>query len=453
MTTSLSRSLARLALSRVQQGLPDPVEKKVCLHIADAIGIALAARSEATIGRKLAAAYGTEVAGNPASIADIRRLAPAFAAFHTASLIHLLDFDDIHDEARVHPTAVTLPAALAVSHLRDPGAGVRPRIAEAVASGNELMCRFGVALRPVGTGPGSDWFLSQTFGYFAAALAAGITMDLTENEIVAALGLAYMQAAGGKEAGFGTGSTARAIYPGFAAMGGVHAAMLARAGIVGPETALDGPANFFSLYLGARPSNQQMEMLVEPEGWEWLGTKLKPFPCCRLSQPYVEAALALTGKVRPADIRRVVISVNPSAAKLCHPAQARRRPETLQDAKYSIPFMVAFSLRHGRVDLKMLNEDSFRDPDVLSIAERIEIIENQMDRPGLPQADIRIETAGGTYRICEEPDLSMDNDAARDKFLVCTAAAGLAGGGELWSSLNAIDKGESAIAGLMLGSA
>lgn len=372
---------------------------------------------------------------------------PTLTAFHIGSLIHLLDFDDIHDEARVHPTAVTLAAALAVSRLRNPGE--RHSCTEAVVAGNELICRLGMAFRPVGTGPGSDWFLTQVFGYFAAALTAGIALELSEDEIVAAMGLAYMQAAGGKEAGFGTGSTARAIYPGFAAMGGVHAALLARAGIVGPETALDGPANFFNLYLNGRPTHQQLEGLLKADGWEWLGTSLKPYPCCRLSHPYVEASLVLARKVCASDVRKIVVSVNPSASKLCHPADGRRKPSTLQDAKYSIPFMIAFSLVHGRVDLANLCEDSIRDAEVLRIAELIDIIEDFPDRPGLPRADIKVETRTEEIHICNEPNLSVDEGLAMKKFLVCCEVAEIKDGKRIWNDLNSSDAYQSTITGLI----
>ena len=59
-------------------------------------------------------------------------------------------------------------------------------------------------------------------------------------------------------------------------MGGVQAALLARAGVAGPEGALDGPAGLFRLYLGGAAPD--LDSLLDPDGWEWLATEVKPWP-------------------------------------------------------------------------------------------------------------------------------------------------------------------------------
>lgn len=236
MMPTLSRSLVRTIRQRTKAG--EALRAQSCLRIADSVGIALAAARSGDTAQQSIAGAGDGSAGGACSIfGSARREAPAAAAFANSALVHVLDFDDIHDAARLHPTTVTLPAALAAAQL----AGARGEaVVDAVLLADELMCRLGVVCSPTGTGPGSDWFLTQLFGYFGAAAAAGSVLGLDEDTLVSAFGLAYMQAAGGKQAGFGTGSTARAIYPAFAAQGSVQACLLARAGIKGPEGAFDG---------------------------------------------------------------------------------------------------------------------------------------------------------------------------------------------------------------------
>ncbi len=60
---------------------------------------------------------------------------------------------------------------------------------------------------------------TQLFGYLGATVAAGVVMQFDAARLTSALGLAYMQLAGGKQAGFGTGATSRAgpVVPSFAA--------------------------------------------------------------------------------------------------------------------------------------------------------------------------------------------------------------------------------------------
>lgn len=437
---ALARMLARASLRR-HAAVPAAQRRTAALRIADSVGIALAASADATASPVLAALATGSAGGRCGILGSARREAPAAAAFANAALVHVLDFDDIHDAARLHPTTLTWPAALAAAQIAG-AAGAQ--VVDAVLQGDELMCRLGVACSPTGSGAGSDWFLTQLFGYFGAALAAGLVLGLDEDTLVSAFGLAYMQAAGGKQAGFGTGATARAIYPAFAAQGGVQACLLARAGVRGPEGAFDGAAGLFPLYLGAAPSPAQCELLLDPQGWLADAIQLKPWPCCRLSHPYVAAALALRRASGGAEPARIEAHVNGSAAKLCRPLAERRAPPTLQDAKYSIPWMIAFTLVHGRVELATLGPAALADQRVRALAQRVEILETLPDRPGHPPARLRLQAADG--RAWESPpDIEraadgMDETGARAKFDACLAHAGRAApeARRLWTRLLAL---------------
>jgi 2-methylcitrate dehydratase PrpD len=320
----LSVRLTRQMIELRRCGIPADMRRKTCAHIADSVGIALAATAGGPLAGQLLDALSAGAGGGRCRVLGLRGglhdgHAPSLAAFANSALIHVLDFDDIHDAARLHPTAVTLPAALAATALvRVPAS----RVVDAVTLGNELMCRLGVMCSPTGEGPGSDWFLTQLFGYMGAALAAGLVLDLDEAQIVSSFGLAYMQSAGGKEAGFGVGATSRGIYPAFAAMGGTHASLLARAGIVGPATALDGAAGLFKLYLGGAPRPVRIGALLDNTHWRFADTQTKPWPSCRLSHPYVAVALALRAQLGGSTPERVLVKVNGSASKLCR----HRRP-------------------------------------------------------------------------------------------------------------------------------
>jgi 2-methylcitrate dehydratase PrpD len=422
LDTGLSRGVLRLLLARHRRGLPPHVLARARLHVLDNIGIALAAGDALPICGQVLDAMGYGVEGGAATVlGSRRRLPPALAAFANSALAHALDYDDIHDVARLHPTTVTLPAALAVAECA--GAGVEAVIS-AVALGNELMCRLGAACAPTGEGAGSDWFLTQLFGYLGGCLAAAVVLDLSEEQAVSGLGLAYMQLAGGKQAAFGTGATARSIYPAFAAMGGVQAALLAYAGVVGPEGALDGAAGMFRLYLGGDPSPATVARLLDGEAWDWLDTEVKPWPCCRLSHPYIAAALALREELGGPPTGRVTVGVNASAAKLCRPLTQRREPDTLQDAKYSIPFVTAFTLAHGRVDLATLGAEAMHDPAARALAARIEIVETMPDRPGHPPAEITAETPQGPRTVRRDAAPVPDAPAIRAKVLDCLRHAG-----------------------------
>ncbi len=354
----LSRRIVRMLLRRWHDGLPAEIAEKTRLHILDSMGISLAALRGSPVAVQTIEALREGCGGGACSVVGTTiRLPPTQAAFANSALAHAMDYDDIHDTARVHPTSVTLPCALAAGELVQASGET---LLAAVALGNELMCRLSMMYKPTGRGTGSDWFLTQLLGYLAGAFAAALTLGLAEEGIVSALGLGYMQMAGGKEAGFGVGSNARAIYTSFAAMGGVQAALLARAGVVGPAAALEGNAGVFRIYL-ADPAPEQLNWLLEGDDWAWRDTAVKPYPSCRMSHPYISAALDVRDQVPLDAVRRVVVPINESAAKLCRPLADRLRPQTVPDAKYSIPFMTAFALAHGRVDLESVGPDMLHD--------------------------------------------------------------------------------------------
>jgi 2-methylcitrate dehydratase PrpD len=412
---SLSGELSQWVLDRYRCELTPENLAHTLRHVGDFAAIAIAARESSPLARQVR--HGLEAQGSEPSTSA--------KAFILSAYAHILDFDDVYDLGRVHPSSVIVPAALAACSLKP----VRySELLKAISAGSELLCRLALAWKPLGTGPGSDWFLTQLFGYFAGAATAGLILGLDRQQMQAALGLAYMQAAGGKEAGFGTNSNARAIYPAFAAMGGVRSVLLARSGLVGPPSALDGLAGFFPLYFGGQLTSQQRAILLDDTAEVWPETQMKPWPSCRHSHPFVQAASMLHEQCRSwlSPPSRVEIRVNQSAAKLCVPIEERRRPQTLQDAKYSVPFMVAFCLVHGVPTLLNLTAATLEDAAVLAIAAQVVVEPTESDEPGLPHACIAVQAAaGGPRLVFDDPYRSPDPAALLErKIRECLAYAG-----------------------------
>ncbi|HEV7657820.1 MAG TPA: MmgE/PrpD family protein [Mycobacteriales bacterium] len=361
---SVSADVVAWARGQLAAGLPAAVLERTRLHVADSAGIAIAAARTSDLARAVARAIGEGTEGTGLY------LGPDSAhAFGNGALIHLLDYDDVYDPGHVHLSAATLPAALCAA-AETAAQGPAVPVVDAVALGNELVCRLGdvAAL----TSPTSNWFLTQLFGYFGATLAYGLTAGLSDAELTSALGLAYMQAAGGKEAAFGVGGTARAVYPGFAARGGVDAGRLARAGITGPARVFEGAAGLFRIYLGS-PLTADGAALLTGSGWRLLDAEVKRWPCCRISHPYVAGVLD-RGRL-PGDplAAAVTIRVDARSRPLCEPPAQRANPATLQDAKYSVPFLVALGLVHGDVGLATLDRPVLDDVLVQKVAATVRI--------------------------------------------------------------------------------
>lgn len=437
--------LATLAALRTGAAGPlAPVLRRTRRHVADSCAIALGATRDAAFVDALVAGIGPAGRVGSPLLGRADRLAPTAAAFTNAALAHTLDFDDIHDLARLHPTTVCFPAAWAALGVASAGldaAAAQRRLLEAVALGNEALCRLGLAAQPTGDGPVSGWFTTQLFGAFGAAIAAAHALGLDAAATRDALGLAYMQTAGGKEPAFGTGSTARRIYPAFAAMAGVQAALLARAGLSGPADPLGGAAGVFHIYLQQDVAAQR-ELLLSRNRWHASDVSFKPWPCCRLSHPYVVAALPLRQALQGRVPQRLVLRVNESARRLCEPLPARIRPATLSDATYSIPFVTAFTLVHGEPTLPTLDERALGDEAVLALAARMTIEGDMPDKPGHPVGRVEAQLDDGSLlEAATAAPAELDDVALRRKFDDCLAAAGRRDADELWVGLVATPGG------------
>src|SRR5690606_19100673 len=87
----------------------------------------------------------------------------------------------------------------------------------------------------------------------------------------------------------------------------------------------------------------------------------------------IEAGLWLmrTHGIDIGQIRAAETVVSPFFRSLCEPPERKRRPQTAIGAKFSIPFTLASTLRHGRVGLTSFSVDAMQEPDVLGLADRI----------------------------------------------------------------------------------
>ncbi|MER1966464.1 MmgE/PrpD family protein [Castellaniella sp. GW247-6E4] len=431
---ALAYELAQTVTRVFRAGVPESIRAKTRLHIADALSVGLAAR-DTDLARQVERAQRRGGGEGAHGVIGAGPASALGAVFTNAALIHILDYDDIHDVGRLHPGPCVLPAIMGAAHL---GKVSDEALVDAVALGNELMCRLGVVCAPQGEGPGSEWFLTQLFGYLGSALGAGLVLELDVLELVSCLGLAYMQLAGGKESGFGTGATSRGIYPAFAAQGGLQAALLAQAGVVGPVGSLDGAAGMFRIYLAGALAPRQRRVLLDFSTWHGADVEIKLWPSCRLSHPYISVALAAreTSLAHPG--ARVRVAVNASAGRLCRPLAQRRRPRTLQDAKYSIPFMTAYALAHGEPTLEGLSAQVLSDAKVLALADRIELEDSLPDGPAHPEAELTLLEDGRTllHTVFDAGDIHVTEERARLKFDDCLRYVGREGQADrLWQRL------------------
>ena len=362
-----ARRLAEWAHGLESDRVPSAVMDDAALRVLDTIGCALAGSREEHVPAMhglVSRWHGT----GPASIwGSGLTAAPPQAALANGALAHGLDFDDTHADSVCHVSAVLAPTVLALAESEKvPGR----EALTAFAAGSEGMIRVGMAAP--GRFHARGWHATAVCGVFGAALASGKCLRLDADQLTAALGIAASMASGVMEF-LEDGSWVKRMHPGWAAQAGIQAAVLAQGGFTGPDTALEGRLGLYRAALGETPDvAKQLDSLGDE--WEMLRTSFKLYPCCHLNHAYLDAVARLrrdTG-LRAEQVAEVECLVPAGEVPIvCEPAEAKRRPRTPYDAKFSLPFCIAAALSEARVGIGAFTEESIRDPRLLALADRV----------------------------------------------------------------------------------
>lgn len=334
--------------------------------LLDTVGVALAASDMAEETRpfvELARMAGT----GPCSILGTgMNVPPTAAALANGSLVHALDFEDAFDPAPGHPNASLVPALIALAQAAKPVSG-REFIA-ALAVGGDLACRIALALdRPMEAGM---WYPPPITAGFGAAAGSARLLGLDPAGVRTALSLALCQVTMPGEIKYSRDTTIRAVREAFPAQAAVQAALLAQAGVTGFEQPLEGQGGFYALYaLGEYDPGRLLDRLGEHFWIDEL--TFKPWPSCRGTHPFIEAALTLRNRgLRPDQVAGIHLVLDPVQQMLVEPADRKASPSVLIDAKFSIPFTTALALVKGAVSLDSFNPATLEDPAILDLSAR-----------------------------------------------------------------------------------
>jgi 2-methylcitrate dehydratase PrpD len=319
--------------------------------VLDWLGSVLAGSLEppAMMAHQIARGFGES---SDATMFGGGRASAAVAAFANGVSAHILELDDIHKTSTVHGGAPIISAALAVAE-REHATG--EEFLTAVAVGYEAAFRIGEAVNPSHY---RFWHPTGTVATFGAAAAAGSILRLTGEQMLHAFGSAGTQAAGLWE--FNTdGAMSKHLHPGKAAMNGVMAADLARAGFTGATRILGGERGFF------RAMCEVADLARITAGLPTIGkireNGYKLHACCGHTHSAIDLALALRGRAALADgdaaaqVESLEIETYGPGYDIVRAAQ----PRTPYQAKFSLAYCVAVALQEGRAGLEQFSGDRF----------------------------------------------------------------------------------------------
>ncbi|CAN5560018.1 MmgE/PrpD family protein [soil metagenome] len=349
---SLSLQIARRIVALQVDTIPPAVRTTVCTSVVDQVGVMLAASG---IGEGIDpfVALARDVPGRSTVIGHGFSSSAAQAAMANGAMAHALDYEDTHDATLVHPHAATVAAGLALAEATDASGA---DLVAAIVAGADIACRIGLAFDgdPEGV-PGIS--LLPMISAFGATATAARMLRLTPEQCVQAFAIAQPRAVVGDGYKRYPPSHFRAVRDGFNAEAGVTAALLARNGM---EMAGDPIGDYLSLYA----STPNIERLLADLGtrFESADVSLKPWPCCRGTHAFVEAALDLATPA--SDIVGIDIDVSRFFAELC----GRPEPRTAIAGKFDIPFTIGTTISHGRMGFANFEPSALTDPETLRLA-------------------------------------------------------------------------------------
>jgi hypothetical protein len=316
---SLSRRLARFAAELHYDALPPAViDKAKALLLHGVLTALLGAHYPAARRTTQLMKDEEQVArGGSSLIGDGTRVTKCGAAYANSEMMHITGQSDSY-RMLTHPGLTVLPAALVLGESEHASGA---QLISAIVAGYEVQERLSGDVLPSTQARG--FRSSPIYGVFGAAVTAARLMGLDEDHLNSAIALAVNFAAGNLE-GARSGGLDTGMHEPSAARNGVFAALLARDGVKGGETTLEGEAGFYHGYAGSHDgrltyafdARDRTDLWQAAEGfgerWEILATIHKIYSTSGYNQPHVELAarLAADNRIDPGDIAGIDLEVN-----------------------------------------------------------------------------------------------------------------------------------------------
>lgn len=297
-----------------------PLLEALVRTLAQPVGLGECARARVALLDWLACV----AAARHTATAEVGRRAMPDMLERVSFLGSVLEMDDVHRAALLHPGPVIWPAALSAA--RESGCGMDALLAGTVR-GYEAMIAVGLSLDAHHY---SLWHPTSTAGGFGAAAAACSIFGLSDAQTLWALGNAGSVAGGLWHLRHADVMT-KSMHVARAALEGLWMARLARGGFTGPAAVLEGPQGLHAAMTTApRPLGRAAD-----GGWLIHEVSVKPWAACRHAHPAIDCALELRAAGRLAPPFHVATYAD--AIRFCD----RPDPVTETDAKFSLQHAVA----------------------------------------------------------------------------------------------------------------
>ncbi|TWT01845.1 MmgE/PrpD family protein [Planomicrobium sp. CPCC 101079] len=270
---------------------------------------------------------------------------------------HIFDYDDTHLDTIHHPSGPVAPVVLALAEKMNISG---EKALHAFVLGCEVELRIANSVYPSHYQLG--YHITSSTGVFGSAVAAGLLLDLTEEQMTWALGIAGTQSFGLREM-FGT--MTKPFHPGKAAQNGLMAALLAKKNFTSSTEVLEAKRGFANVLA---PEHDLSKVNVKwGEQWELLKNAFKPYACGIVLHPSIDACIALGKQVEADQVERIELIVNPYVLELT----GKPTPPTGLAGKFSIYHTGAIAFLEGDAGEDQYADEKVADAKVVEFRSKI----------------------------------------------------------------------------------
>lgn len=388
-----TRALGEWASGVRWTDVPAPVRDRLSLVLLDSLGVTL-------VGSRLPEQAALVRAWRPGTgpaplLGSGRTTNVEAAAWLNATAMVRLELDEGNKFAAGHPAGHGLWAVLSLAaDLDSTGADT----AAALLLAYEVAARFGRAttLRP-GAHPHGSW------GVAGAAAGCARLLGLDESALAAAIDTGAGLPVAGHFASALDGNEVRNAWMGASNVSGLAAARLAASG--GARCTGTAAHSLGELLGTFHPATLSDELGAR---WEVTRGYFKRHAACSYTHPVADVVLDLRDGVRPADVESVDVEIHALGVGLARPEWTSRL-----SALFSIPFVAAAAVVHGRVGPNESSPTGLEDDAVRDLAHRVTVREAADLTARLPAeraVRVTVRLRDGSEHVGEAPNPIGDAD-------------------------------------------
>ncbi len=284
------------------------------------------------------------------------------AAFANAIFGHGFEMDDTELTTASHPGVAIIPPALAVCESQHMSG---KEFITAVVIGYDVFIRVGLATHSMMK---RGFHTTSVLGPLGAAAAICKILKLDAHQTINALAIAS-STSGGLAEYTETGGTIKRVHAGFAAANGLRAALLAKNGITGPRTALEGKKGFCQAFTD-NYSLEELNRGLEKE-FRIMLTGNKPYCCCAAQHAAIDAVSEMIQErfITPESIDRILVR---QKARDVRTVGNIIEPHDIISAQFSGRFGIALRIVKGSNGFRDYSEENLLDTRIKGLTYRID---------------------------------------------------------------------------------